>query len=93
MALNIKSPDTERDVRQLAELTGESLTEAVHQAVRERLERVGRQSRRMDEARWERVEAIVARAQAIAQNHDLTEDEILGYDVMEGLRDDNADRH
>lgn len=93
MALNIKSADTERDVRQLAELTGESLTEAVHQAVRERLERVGRQSRRMDEARWARVEAIVARAQAIPQFHDLTEDEILGHDVMEGLRDDNADRH
>jgi antitoxin VapB len=64
VALNIKSRKAERDVRQLA--TGESLTESIHKAVRERLERVGRQSRRMDETRWARVEAIGARAQAIS---------------------------
>lgn len=93
MALNIKSPEAERDVRRLAELTGESLTEAVHQAVRERLANVARQSRNLDAARWARVELIVARAQAIPRTRDLTEDEILGHDVMEGLRDDNADRH
>lgn len=93
MALNIKSPEAERDVRRLAELTGESLTEAMHKSVRERLERVARQSRTMDQDRWARVEAIVARAQAIPLAHDLSEDEILGYDVMEGLRDDHADHH
>lgn len=92
MALNIKSPEAEKDVRRLVELTGESLTEAMHKAVRERLDRVGRQAHDMDEARWARVEAIVARAQAIPQTHDLTEDEILGYDAVEGLRD-AADRH
>ena len=40
MSLNIKNEDTYRLVRQLAQLTGESLTEAVTEAVRERLERV-----------------------------------------------------
>jgi antitoxin VapB len=40
MGLNIKNADTERAIRELADLTGESLTGAVSEAVRERLERV-----------------------------------------------------
>ncbi len=39
MGLNIKNPETERLIRELADLTGESLTEAVTASVRERLER------------------------------------------------------
>jgi len=42
MSLNIKNEHTHRLVRQLARLTGESMTAAVEQAVRERLERVRR---------------------------------------------------
>ncbi|MFZ0760617.1 MAG: type II toxin-antitoxin system VapB family antitoxin [Candidatus Sulfotelmatobacter sp.] len=40
MSLNIKNEKTHRLVRQLARLTGESMTAAVEKAVRERLERV-----------------------------------------------------
>jgi antitoxin VapB len=40
MALNIKNDETQRLVKQLTALTGETLTEAVTEAVRERLERV-----------------------------------------------------
>jgi len=40
MSLNIKNEQTNRLVRELAELTGESQTEAVTTAVRERLERL-----------------------------------------------------
>jgi antitoxin VapB len=40
MSLNIKNEKTHRRVRELARLTGESMTAAVDQAVRERLERV-----------------------------------------------------
>jgi antitoxin VapB len=40
MGLNIKNTETERLIRDLAEETGESLTDAVTVAVRERLERV-----------------------------------------------------
>ena len=40
MGLNIKNEKTHRLVRQLARITGESMTAAVDQAVRERLERV-----------------------------------------------------
>jgi len=39
MALNVKNRETERLVKQLAALTGESLTEAITAAVRERIER------------------------------------------------------
>lgn len=42
MSLNIKNEKTHRLIRQLARLTGESMTAAVDQAVRERLERVRR---------------------------------------------------
>jgi antitoxin VapB len=40
MSLNIKNEKTHRRVRELARLTGESMTDAVDKAVRERLERV-----------------------------------------------------
>jgi antitoxin VapB len=39
MALSIKDPDADRLARALAERTGETLTEAVINALRERLER------------------------------------------------------
>ena len=40
MALNIKNPDVERLVSQVAKLTGESKTDAVRQALVERKERL-----------------------------------------------------
>jgi len=40
MSLNIKNEQTHRLVRQLSQLTGESMTAAVDNAVRERLERL-----------------------------------------------------
>ena len=40
MSMNIKNRDTHKLARQLARVTGESLTEAVTKAVRERLKRV-----------------------------------------------------
>jgi antitoxin VapB len=40
MGLNIKNEETHRLVRKLANLTGESMTTAIHVAVQERAERV-----------------------------------------------------
>ena len=40
MSLNIKNEKTHRMARELARLTGESMTAAVNEAIRERLERV-----------------------------------------------------
>lgn len=41
--LHLKNAETCRLIRELAELTGENMTDAVTEAVRERLERVQRQ--------------------------------------------------
>jgi antitoxin VapB len=46
MGLNIKNDETYRLVEQLAKLTGETLTGAVTQAVRERLDRLRHEERR-----------------------------------------------
>jgi len=43
MAMNIKNDETQRLTRELSELTGESLTSAITEAVRERLERIQRE--------------------------------------------------
>ncbi len=43
MSLNIKNPETHRLARELADMTGDSLTGAVTEAVRQRLERVRRE--------------------------------------------------
>jgi len=40
MSLNIKNEETHRLAKELAQLTGESISDAVGQAVRERLERL-----------------------------------------------------
>jgi antitoxin VapB len=45
MSLNIKSEKTHRMAKELARLTGESMTAAVGEAVRERLDRVKGNSR------------------------------------------------
>jgi len=56
VSLNIKSDEAHRLTRELARLTGESLTEAVTTAVRERLDRV----RRGDATVEDRAEALLA---------------------------------
>ena len=43
MSLNIKNEETHRLVRELAALTGESMTTAITKAVHERLERMRRE--------------------------------------------------
>ena len=43
MTLNIKNPETHRLATELARLTGETLTQAVTEAVRERLARLSKQ--------------------------------------------------
>lgn len=77
MALSIKDAETDRLVRQLAVTTGESMTDAVRQAVAERLER---ERRRRGKASLEELDAIARRCAALPRLSDASEDEILGYD-------------
>lgn len=78
MALNIKDPTTDRLVRELAAVTGESITTAVTVAVRERLERIGRMA--PAEVRERELTRIALEAAALPVLDDRTPDEIIGYD-------------
>jgi antitoxin VapB len=79
MPLSIKHPEADRLARELAEETGETLTDAVIAALRERLERErGRRTRR-------RLAEDIARIQARYRRLPLQDvrsaEEILGYDA------------
>lgn len=78
MALNIKNPETEELARLLAEATGESLTEAVTVALRERLAVVSRV--RDVEGVLADVKRIQAMVAALPVLDHRTPDEIVGYD-------------
>jgi antitoxin VapB len=78
MALSIKDPATERCVRELAALTGESVAIAVRRAAEERLQRV-RRSRESCPLAAEILE-IGKRCAALPDLDRRTADEILGYD-------------
>lgn len=78
MPLNIKSPEADRVVRELAELTGESITDAVIRSVRDRLER--ERAKRGYERRRAEILMIRERYQELPIRDDRPADEILGYD-------------
>ena len=60
MGLNIKNPEVESAIRKLAAQTGESLTDAIANAVREKLARVEEEAARRAPARTlEELEALL----------------------------------
>jgi antitoxin VapB len=77
VALSIKTEEADRLARELAAATGETLTDAVTNALRERLDRV-RSSTRMDIA--ERLNRLSLEYSAMPVADDRTPEEILGYD-------------
>ena len=52
MALNLKNPETERLAKQLAHQTGETITQAVTNAIKERLERAEKDKKREGRLEW-----------------------------------------
>jgi antitoxin VapB len=78
MALNIKDPATERFVRELAALAGESVTTAVRRAAEERLVRVRRQ--RAGRSLSAEILEIGRRCAALPDLDARPAEEILGYD-------------
>ena len=77
MPLNIKDPATEKSVRELAALTGETVTTAVRRAAEERLQRV-----RRDQGGRSLAGEILEIGRRCASLPDLDRrpaDEILGY--------------
>lgn len=79
MALSFKDPETEALARQVAKLTGESLTQTVKGALQDRLKReqILRGRRPLDR---EAIDAITAHFQTLPILDDRTDEEILGYD-------------
>jgi antitoxin VapB len=78
MALNIRNEETERLAARLAELTGETKTEAVRKALRDRLARLqrGHASRRLAD----QLDDIALHCARLPVHDARSPDEILGYD-------------
>lgn len=80
MGILIRRPETEDKIRELAERTGETITDAVDRAVDERLTRI-EDRRRAGRVDWQRLEKLVSKVRSSpAINERLTDDEIVGYD-------------
>lgn len=79
MPLNIKDVETHALARELAAATGETITKAVHIAIRERLHKV--QARRSARRRLaDRLDEIAKHCASLPVVRDRSADEILGYD-------------
>lgn len=79
MALSIKDPETDRLIRELAEVTGESMTETVRKSVETRLLRA-RCNRGHDSSLAADLIAIGKRCAAAPDHDTRSPDEIVGYD-------------
>jgi len=78
MALNIRNPETEKLAETLAKLTGETKTEAVTRALRDRLARLRRERTRKRLA--DELDEIAFHCSQLPVLDPRTPDEILGYD-------------
>lgn len=78
MALSIKNPEADRLARELARTTGENLTDAVLNALRERLRR--ERARKSAATLRDDLMEIGRRCAALPELDDRSAEEILGYD-------------
>ncbi len=77
MALNIKDPEADRLARELAAKTGETLTETVIEALRQRLKR---EAAKAPLSLKDEIMAISRRSAGLPRRTGRTPDEIVGYD-------------
>jgi len=77
MALNIRNPETERLAESLAKLTGETKTQAVTMALRDRLERIRRQ--RSGRRLAEELDEIAIHCASLPILDNRNAEQILGY--------------
>ena len=77
MAFNVKNPEADRLLRELTDVTGESLTEAIIVSVRERLDR---QRRIHGTAGGLTLDDAIERLASLPVLDERSDDEILGYD-------------
>ncbi len=79
MALHITNPEVEQKVRNMASITGESITEAIGAAADERIARALPGGMKAPTPSVEEVQALIRSFNLQPINEDLTDDEILGY--------------
>lgn len=79
MALSLKDAETDRLAREVAKLTGESLTQAVRTALAERLERERRKQGK-SKGLAERLAELAKECAALPDYDTRSPDEIIGYD-------------
>ena len=77
MALNIKNPEADRLARELAARTGETITQTVLNALRERLKREGAKS---PLSLKDEIMEISRRCAVLPDLDRRSADEIIGYD-------------
>ncbi len=82
MALSIRDPETDRLARELAKLTGVTMTEAIRTALQDRLARERSRRRTNAEQLAAELMAIGRRCAAQPVLDDRSDDEILGYDEL-----------
>ena len=80
MAILIKDEEADEMIRTLAARTGESITEAVKTAVRNRLQSIPRSEEEIAERKRKLTEVLAYFDSLPRINEDLTDDEIIGYD-------------
>lgn len=81
MAINIKNVEADKLVRELSEITGETITDTVIRSLSERLEREkNKQVSRVPIDQEEELLAIAKRYHELPNLDDRAEEEILGYD-------------
>jgi antitoxin VapB len=78
MAINIKNPEAEQLVREVTQATGETMTQAIINALKERLERL--KGRRHSMLAAQKVKLILDRFDQLPDLDTRSADEILGYD-------------
>ena len=78
MPISIKNPEAEKLAREISKETGESLTTAITNALRDRLQRL--RGRRHARSLAQEVDDILRRVDALPTLDHSSEDEILGYD-------------
>lgn len=79
MAIHIQDPETDRLARELSAATGQTLTQAVNSALRERLRNFFTEPSKSKEDYIAGIKQITARVAAMPQLDNRTEEEILGY--------------
>jgi len=80
MALSIRDPETDRLARELAALTGESMTKAIRIALEERLARARRRREAEIERKRAAIDAIAEHCSSLPVLDDRSPEEIIGYD-------------